>query len=49
MNATWNLVAIGDPDDAGRKLVNMVKSGFQSPFDLDEMSDEDIKSLLGAC
>ena len=49
MKATWNLVAIGDPDDAGRKLVNMVKSGFQSPFDLDEMSDEDIKSLLGSC
>ncbi len=46
MKATWNLVAIGDPDDAGRKLVNMVKSGFQSPFDLDEMSDEDIIELL---
>lgn len=48
MKATWNLVAIGDPDDAGRKLVNMVKTGFQSPADLDEMTDEDIKSLLGA-
>ena len=48
MKATWNLVAIGDPDDAGRRLVNMVKNGFQSPLDLDEMADEDIISLLGA-
>jgi len=47
LRQTWNLVAIGDNDDAGRKLVNIVKTGFQSPSDLDEMTDEDIKSLLG--
>lgn len=44
----WNLVAIGDNDSAGQKLVNTVKSGFLSPMDLDEMKDEDILSLLGA-
>lgn len=48
LRQTWNLVAIGDNDEAGRKLVNIVKNGFQSPTDLDEMSDEDIISLLGA-
>lgn len=44
----WILVAIGDNDSAGQKLVNTVKSGFLSPMDLDEMKDEDIISLLGA-
>ena len=46
LRQTWNLVAIGDNDDAGRKLVNIVKRGFQSPQDLDEMSDEEILKLL---
>jgi len=46
LRQTWNLVAIGDNDDAGRKLVNIVKRGFQSPQDLDEMSDEEILELL---
>ena len=46
LRPTWNLVAIGDNDDAGRKLVNIVKRGFQSPQDLDEMSDEEILVLL---
>ena len=49
LRQTWNLVAIGDNDEAGRKLVNIVKQGFQSPTDLDEMSDEDIHSLLRGC
>jgi hypothetical protein len=44
----WNLVAIGDNDAAGQKLVNTVRCGFLSPQDLDEMKDEDIFSLLGA-
>lgn len=48
LRQTWNLIAIGDNDDAGKKLVNIVKNGIQSPTDLDEMSDEEIKSLLGA-
>lgn len=46
MKQTWNLVAIGDPDDAGKKLVNTLKRGFQSPYDLDEMNDEEIHQLL---
>jgi DNA primase len=46
LRQTWNLVAIGDNDDAGQKLVNIVKNGFQSPTDLDEMSDEEIIQLL---
>ena len=46
LRQTWNLVAIGDNDDAGRKLVNIVGKGFQSPADLDEMTDEEIFSLL---
>lgn len=49
MRATWDLIAIGDNDDAGRKLVNTVGKGFQSPMDLDEMADEDIHSLLRGC
>ena len=47
LRQTWNLVAIGDNDDAGRKLVNIVGNGYQSPIDLDEMKDEDIIELLG--
>ena len=46
LRPTWNLVAIGDNDDAGKKLVNIIKRGFQSPQDLDEMSDEEILALL---
>ena len=46
LRQTWNLIAIGDPDDAGKKLVNTVGRGFQSPLDLDEMSDEGIFELL---
>ncbi len=45
----WNLVAIGDNDSAGQKLVNTLKSGFLSPMDLDEMKDEEIISLLRGC
>ena len=46
MKATWNLIAIGDPDAAGLKLINTVKNGIQSPLDLDEMSDVDIKNFI---
>lgn len=46
MNETWNLVAIGDNDSAGALLVRTVGKGFQSPKDLDEMSDSDIIELL---
>lgn len=46
LRKTYNLIAIGDNDDAGRKLVNLVGNGFQSPVDLDEMAEEDILKLL---
>lgn len=46
MKVMYNVVAIGDPDAAGKKLVNIVGNGFTSPLDLDEMSDEDILILL---
>lgn len=46
MKETWNLVAIGDNDPAGASLVRTVGKGFQSPKDLDEMSDENILNLL---
>lgn len=49
LRQTWNLVAIGDNDDAGRKLVSIVGKGFQSPIDLDEMTDYNILKLLGRC
>lgn len=44
----WNreLFAIGDNDSAGRKLVNIVKEGLQSPRDLDEMTDKEVLDLL---
>lgn len=48
LKATWKLVAIGDADPAGEKLVRMVGNGFTSPKDLDEMSDQEILDLLGA-
>ena len=46
MKKTWNLVAIGDNDTAGMKLVHCVANGFQSPKDLDEMKKDEILSLL---
>lgn len=48
MKKRFNLVAIGDPDQAGQKLVNCVGKGFCSPADLDEMTRESILDLLGA-
>lgn len=46
LKRSYRLVAIGDNDDAGRKLVNTVGKGFQSPLDLDEMTDEAILEML---
>lgn len=40
------VVAIGDPDPAGEKLVRFVGAGFTSPLDLDEMADDAILELL---
>lgn len=48
LRPTWNLVGIGDNDDAGQKLVNTVKNGFKSPVDLDEMTDEAVVEMLNA-
>lgn len=46
LKANFNLIAIGDPDAAGQKLVNTVKAGYLSPLDLDEMQDQDILDLI---
>lgn len=46
MRQKWSLVAIGDPDAAGQRLVNIVGKGFTSPKDLDEMTDDEIRELL---
>lgn len=46
LRQTWNLIAIGDNDPAGKMLVNIVKRGFQSPVDLDEMEDSELLELL---
>lgn len=35
MNQTWNLIAIGDNDKAGKGLIDMIGKGFQSPIDID--------------
>lgn len=49
MRQTWNIIAIGDNDDGGKQLVDIVGRGFQSPIDIDEMPDEDIIELLRGC
>ncbi len=46
MRQQFNVVAVGDADDAGAKLVRTVGKGFQSPKDLDEMTDEEVLELL---
>ena len=46
LKATRTLIAIGDNDDAGQKLVNFVKKGFKSPIDLDEMDNYSIVSMI---
>lgn len=46
LGARYNLIAIGDNDNAGAKLVKIVGRGFQSPMDLDEMTDEAVVELL---
>ena len=40
------LLAVGDNDPAGAQLVRLVGSGFQSPLDLDEMSQKEVLTLL---
>lgn len=40
------VIAIGDPDEGGKKLVRFVGAGSVSPKDLDEMSDNDIHEFL---
>lgn len=46
MNMQWDLIAIGDNDDAGQKLVGLIGNGFISPIDLDEMTDYSVKELI---
>lgn len=40
------LLAIGDSDTAGAELVRIVGRGFQSPRDLDEMEDGEVRCLV---
>lgn len=46
MSKNFKMIAIGDADEAGKKLINLVGNGFQSPIDIDEMNDDDIIELL---
>jgi DNA primase len=46
LRGRYTLYAIGDADEAGKRLVEIVGNGFQSPKDLDEMTDEDIMELI---
>ena len=48
MKATYRLIAVGDNDSAGNKLVNMVGFGKCSPRDLDEMNDEEVLEFLSS-
>ena len=40
------VIAVGDNDPAGAEFVRIVGRGGQSPVDLDEMSDEEVKCLV---
>ena len=42
----YNLIAIGDNDKGGLNLIKEIGKGFQSPQDLDEMSDDDVLNLI---
>lgn len=42
----FDLIAIGDNDPAGKMLVNFVKRGAQSQYDLDEMNETEILNFL---
>lgn len=46
LRRTFKLIAIGDNDSAGQRLVNTVGNGICSPCDLDEMPDEEIESFV---
>jgi hypothetical protein len=46
MEGNFDMIAIGDPDSTGQKLVNTVGKGWCSPVDLDEMMDYDIEEML---
>jgi hypothetical protein len=43
---TRPVIAIGDNDSAGAQLVQLVGRGTQSPKDLDEMTDEEVRECL---
>ena len=46
MKQTWNLIAIGDNDKAGKGLIDMIGKGFQSPIDIDEMINYDVIKMI---
>jgi hypothetical protein len=41
-----DLIAIGDNDPAGQKLVTLVQKGFTSPIDIDEMDDYNVHEMI---
>jgi DNA primase len=47
LRGRYRIVAIGDGDKAGGELVKIVGEGVCSLFDLDEMSDSDVRELVG--
>ena len=42
----YDFVWIGDPDKSGKNMIKRLGSGYQSPKDLDEMNDEDLKKFI---
>lgn len=42
----YNLIGIGDNDNAGKGMMRIARQGFQSEVDLDEMSLEELHQLL---
>ena len=46
MKTRHHVVALGDNDAAGKKLVDLVGVGFKTPVDVDEMNEEDLLKLL---
>lgn len=42
----YRLIAIGDNDDAGRKLINMIGEGTRFEKDIDEYSLDELRDLM---
>lgn len=42
----YNLIGIGDNDNAGKGMIKIARKGFQSEVDLDEMDLESLEQLI---